>query len=127
MSQTSSSGRSVQGRRSQRVLLHVPILVQGKRSNGLPFEEETETVAVNVHGALILLTIEVSPGQTLTLKHKKTKEEQECSVIYLGPSQGGKTQVGIEFTRPKPSFWRVAFPPDEWTPRHPDARSRSST
>ena len=22
-----------------------------------------------------------------------------------------------------PLFWRVAFPPEDWTPRHPDART----
>jgi len=28
---------------------------------------------------------------------------------------------------PCPTFWRVAFPPEDWTPKHPDARAVTST
>ena len=111
-------------RRSQRVLLQVPVLVQGVIGNGGAFEEETETLAVNAHGALLLLAQRVTAGQKLALKHRKTQEEMECSVVWLGPVKGGKYEVGIEFTHSKPGFWRVTFPPEDWTPRHPDARTR---
>jgi hypothetical protein len=33
-------------------------------------------------------------------------------------------QARVEFTLPNPMFWHVAFPPKDWTPRHPDAKSR---
>jgi hypothetical protein len=36
--------------------------------------------------------------------------------------RGGKAEVGLEFTVPRPAFWRVAFPPEDWSPKHPDAR-----
>jgi len=29
----------------------------------------------------------------------------------------------VEFLLPNPTFWHVAFPPKDWTPRHPDAKS----
>src|SRR6266849_867504 len=41
-------------RRSQRVLMTVPVRVSGQISVGLPFEEETHTRAISAHGALIL-------------------------------------------------------------------------
>ncbi len=112
-----------QRRRSQRVFASVPIVVQGKVESTGPFEEETETLVINAHGALILMGTPVSPSQKLFLIHKKTKEEQECKVVGLGPVQNGKTPVSIEFTTPAPKFWRVTFPPEDWTPRHPDARA----
>jgi len=31
--------------------------------------------------------------------------------------------VGVDFMLPNPMFWHVAFPPRDWTPRHPDAKS----
>jgi len=34
-------------------------------------------------------------------------------------------KVGVEFLLPNPTFWHVAFPPRDWTPRHPDAKSRT--
>ena len=104
--------------------MQVPVLAKGIRNNNkLPFEEDTETLAINAHGAMILLSAPVAAGQKISLRHGKTQEEQECKVVYLGPTQDGKTQVALEFTDARPSFWRVSFPPEDWSPRHPDAKS----
>jgi hypothetical protein len=27
-------------------------------------------------------------------------------------------EVGIEFRHPAPGFWRIAFPPIDWTPKN---------
>jgi hypothetical protein len=43
-------------------------------------------------------------------------------VAFLGPVRGGKGEIGLEFTAPRPTFWRVAFPPEDWTPKSPEAR-----
>lgn len=112
-------------RRSQRVLVQVGVEVRGQDSLKRSFEESTETVAINAHGALVLLAANVAAGDRVTMKHVKTADEQECVVVFLGPSRGLKTEVGLEFCTPKPKFWRVAFPPEDWTPKHPDARSRT--
>ena len=42
-------------RRSERVLLDVPVVVCGESVDQLAFEEETFTVTVNAHGALLML------------------------------------------------------------------------
>lgn len=110
-------------RRSQRVLMHVGIRVRGKDAQGQDFEEMTETLAINAHGALILLSARVISGAKFFMKHNKTEEEQECHVAFLGPVRSGRAEVGVEFTSPRPMFWRVAFPPEDWTPRSPEARS----
>jgi hypothetical protein len=60
------------------------------------------------------------------MRHNKTEEEQECHVAFLGPVRGGKAEIGLEFTAPRPAFWRVAFPPEDWTPKSPEARTVSS-
>lgn len=109
-------------RRSQRVLMQVPVRVCGTDAHGKPFEEETETLAINAHGALVLLSTRVTSGATASIRHKRTEEEQECHVAYLGPVRAGKAEIGLEFSAPRPAFWRVAFPPEDWTPRHPEAR-----
>jgi hypothetical protein len=56
-----------------------------------------------------------------------TKEEQECHVVFLGPVRAGKAEVGLEFSDARPSFWRVAFPPEDWSSKHPEARTMLST
>jgi hypothetical protein len=48
-------------------------------------------------------------GQALTLRNSQTGEEASCRVVYVGPHQLDKKEVGIEFTKPCPRFWGVAF------------------
>lgn len=113
-------------RRSQRVLMQVGVRIHGLDSQGQKFEEETETLAINAHGALVLLSARLTSGGKVELQHKKTLEEQECHVVFLGPVRGGKAEIGLEFSAPRPTFWRVAFPPEDWSPKNPEARTIST-
>jgi hypothetical protein len=113
-------------RRSQRVLMQVGVRMRGKDAQGKDFEEFTETLAINAHGALVLLTARVTSGGVVHMRHNKTEEEQECHVAFLGPVRGGKAEIGLEFTAPRPTFWRVAFPPEDWTPKSAEARTIST-
>ena len=111
-------------RRSQRVLMTIPVRVSGQSGPGLPFEEDTHTRAISAHGALLLVSTQVSRGQRLTLSNVQTKAALECVVAHIDRRQSNQPQVGVEFVLPNPMFWHVAFPPKDWTPRHPDAKSR---
>ncbi|HKT47554.1 MAG TPA: hypothetical protein VJP87_08530, partial [Candidatus Acidoferrales bacterium] len=71
---------------------------------------------------LVLLEARVTSGATVQMQHKRTEEEQECHVAFLGPVRSGKAEIGLEFSVARPSFWRVSFPPEDWSPRHPEAR-----
>jgi hypothetical protein len=44
-------------------------------------------------------------------------------VVHIDQAPGERNQVGVEFMLANPTFWRVAFPPKDWTSRHPDAKS----
>jgi hypothetical protein len=110
-------------RRSQRVLVTVPVRVSGQNGVGLPFEEDTHTRAISAHGALILLSVQVYRGQRLNLSNVQTKAALECVVAHIDRRQSNQPQVGVEFALPNPMFWHVAFPPKDWTPRHPHAKS----
>ena len=112
-------------RRSQRVLMQVGVRIRGKDAQGKDFEEFTATLAINAHGALVPLTARLTSGGTVHMRHDKTEEEQECHVAFLGPVRSGKGEIGLEFTAPRPTFWRVAFPPEDWTPKSPEARTVS--
>ncbi len=97
-----------------RVLLSVPIHVSGKDKDKQEFEEETRTLVVNAHGALISLGARVAPGQKVTVSNKSTSLSLECRVVHLGNATAGKVQTGIEFVEPCGSFWQIDFPPDDW-------------
>src|SRR5216684_7872466 len=114
-------------RRSQRVLMTIPVRVSGQTGDGSPFEEDARTRAISAHGALILLSAQVFRGQRLTLSNVQTKAALECIVAHIDRRKGEHAQVGVEFTLPNPVFWHVAFPPKDWTPRHPDAKALVKT
>jgi hypothetical protein len=105
--------------------MQVGVRIRGKDAQGKDFEEFTETLAINAHGGLVLLAARLTSGGVIQMRHNKTEEEQECHVAFLGPVRGGKAEIGLEFTVPRPTFWRVAFPPEDWSPRNPEARTAS--
>lgn len=106
--------------------MQVAVRISGSDAQGKPFEEFTDTLAINAHGALVLLESRVTSGSKVQLQHKRTQEQQECHVVFLGPVRAGKAEIGLEFSDARPAFWRVAFPPEDWTPRHPEARAHPS-
>ncbi len=81
------------------------------------------TRAISAHGALLLMATQVRRGQRLTLSNLQTKAALECVVAHIDRRQANQPQVGVEFSLPNPMFWHVAFPPKDWSPRHPDAKS----
>jgi PilZ domain-containing protein len=114
-------------RRSQRVLMKIPVRVSGETGPGSLFEEETHTLAISAHGALIAVSKQVKKGQRLSLSNVQTRAALECVVAHIGKREGERIQVGVEFMLPNPIFWHVAFPPKDWTPRHPHAKSQPKT
>jgi len=110
-------------RRSQRVLMQVGVRISGADAQGKSFEEHAVTLAINAHGALLSLKHRLTSGAKVKMKHNMTEEEQECHVVFLGHVREGKAEVGLEFSEPHPTFWRVAFPPEDWTPKSPEART----
>jgi hypothetical protein len=106
--------------------MQVAVRLRGQDAQGNPFEETSETLAINAHGALVLLEARVTSGSVVQLQHRRTEEEQDCHVAFLGPVRNGRAEIGLEFASPRPSFWRVAFPPEDWSPKNPEARTISS-
>jgi hypothetical protein len=101
-------------RRSMRVLLSVPIRVTGKTKDNKDFDEETRTLVVNAHGALISLAAKLSSGQQIIVHNTATDKSMKCRIAYLGSPAAGKVQMGIEFVEPCASFWQIDFPPEDW-------------
>lgn len=95
------------------------IEVHGVGEDQHPFREATHTLVINAHGALIGLAHPVEVGQQIILKNPKSQEMQACRVVHSGTAVSGKTHVGVEFLRPAPNFWQIAFPPDDWKPQDP--------
>ena len=104
-------------RRSQRIELTVPVVVHKPPKEGPQFSETAQTLVVNAHGALMSLAEKVTPKQRLLMQNIHSGEQKECRVVYIEKVPMGPTKVAVEFTRPAPSFWRIAYPPADWTVR----------
>ncbi len=108
-------------RRSQRVIVSIPITVSEARSHHRVSVERTHTLAVNRFGGLIALRTSVDPGQCLLMTNTASRVSKECRVVYLGPRDQDAWQVGIEFLDPTVDFWNITFP----APRNKPARDHS--
>lgn len=106
--------RWLKNRRSQRVELNVPVVVYRSLREGPRFYENTQTLVVSAHGALVTLTDLVAPRQRLLLQNPSSGQNLECRVIAVNKQQIGPPQVALEFLRPTPSFWQIAYPPADW-------------
>jgi len=101
-------------RRSERVLLDVPVVVRGDSADRGAFREETFTVTVSAHGALLMLENKVALGQTIIVMNPKNWDERECRVAYIGPDRAGLAQVAVEFPQAAPDFWSLETQPKNW-------------
>ncbi len=101
-------------RRSERILLDVPVVICGESAEHPTFREETFTVTVSAHGALLMLAAKVRLGQKLIVMNPQNWDERSATVAYLGPDRAGLAQVAVEFAEPSPQFWAVDLPPADW-------------
>jgi hypothetical protein len=100
-------------RRSGRVTLRVPLRIYEPGSNKQFLVEEASALKVSLWGGLVALRAAVNRDQKLFVVNQATGETAESRVAYLGPMHlGGRRLrlVAIEFLKPSPGFWGLAFP-----------------
>ena len=98
-----------------------------KRLNDIAFVEHTKTLIVSAHGGLLRLQESVLQGQSLNLRNVVTGEEVACKVVDLNLGASRLAEIAVEFAEPNPRFWRVSFPPTDWSARSPEAKRLASS
>jgi hypothetical protein len=114
---TSARGsiREVERRRSERLLLSIPIRVEGVDRDGGKFVEDTRTVVINRGGARIYLKRAVQAGTTLLVTTQVGHRTAKFRVV--GPTQpktGEGGEWGIECLDGSVNLWGIEFPPASW-------------
>jgi len=112
-------------RRSQRLFLQVPIVVEGQLPNKTKFSENARTVVVNAHGALVELGVTLEQGQVVILRNAVSNERIESTVKLVSRGESGKFNLALEFNSPSPGFWHISFPPEDWSARDLDGSKKS--
>jgi hypothetical protein len=101
-------------RRSQRVVLQVPILVKTDMPDGKRGQVQGLTLVVNAHGGLLELPLTVVTNQKITLVNPQTGKEVGCRVARAERTSSELVAVAFEFDEPTAKFWPISFPPEDW-------------
>lgn len=99
-------------RRTERLLLTIPIRVIGFDAETGEFSEDTHTLVVNRAGARIALTHRVVAEDTIRIINLENYNEADFRVV--GPTRLAGTEVaewGVECAEPGRNVWGIELPP----------------
>jgi len=108
-------------RRSERVVLRVPLRVSAMMPDGKRISIEAQSLVVNAHGGLLDVEMEIVAGQQIHLNNLRTENPTTGRVVRVEGSKEGRFSVAFEFEVPAPHFWPVSFPPPDWSAVEPRA------
>ncbi len=100
-------------RRSQRVIIRVPITLV-VTENGETVRIPAHTVAVNIHGAMVVCPRSLDADTQLELVNGRTEEKIGSRVTRAPRESSEGFLIPVEFTSPSPNFWQISFPPTNW-------------
>ena len=106
----------VNKRRSLRVVIDIPVTVFGQDLDGKIFAEQSKTITVNAHGAIVILETDINRQKPALLMNTKTGAEVQCSIAHRKEIAKGRFEIGLNFVDPNPRFWGMNFPPEDWNP-----------
>jgi hypothetical protein len=102
-------------RRSQRVIIRVPVTLL-VTENGQTVKTSAHTVAVNIHGAMVVSPRSVDADARLDLVNERTGEKVLSRVTRSPRESSEGYLIPLEFVTPTPNFWQISFPPTSWKP-----------
>jgi hypothetical protein len=98
-------------RRSERVLLRIPIRVEGKDIVGNAFQETTYTQVVNRSGGLIVVSHLLQPGAVIRITNPTSHVPCSFQVVTRATrSLSGAPEWGVKCLKPELDIWGVHFP-----------------
>lgn len=101
-------------RRSERVMLRMPVLVTAEDEERRQIQEHAETQVVNAHGGLLRMKRHLHMGQPFLLNNPRNRKEMSCRVVQTDDEGMEFYKIAFEFDRPAANFWPVVFPPADW-------------
>jgi hypothetical protein len=100
-----------QKRRTERILLRIPVEVSGTGTDGKTFREKTHTMAINRHGARVALLAPVQRGGLLKITNLQNAKTCAFRVVAgVDKSLSGAPEWGVECLEAGTNFWGIFFP-----------------
>ncbi len=104
-------GSQIERRRSQRVLLAVPIQVEWTTAENEIVSLEGKTQEVNAHGALLQLNARHRPPASVIITHGVTGRSAQAQAVWTdNAAQGGLMRLAVALAVPSETFWGVKIP-----------------
>ncbi|MGA2631262.1 MAG: PilZ domain-containing protein [Terriglobia bacterium] len=98
-------------RRSDRVVVEIPIVVTGGGGVLPTGQVEGRTAVVSRYGAKVMLRCRLDPDQRILIRCAATAGEAEARVVGdAGRGTDGTPCYGIAFLADQPGFWGIEFP-----------------
>ncbi len=104
-------------RRSSRIVLRVPLLINAADSSAETEWEQVQTVVVSQYGGLIRTHQNFPAGITLDIRMRNKDRSARARVVWKSSNftpQGADLAFEI---LDSPGFWEIEFPPDHWSER----------
>lgn len=100
---------SAEKRRSQRVMIRVPVTLRLTMDNQA-MTLDAYTLVVNDHGALLVCSQTLPAESTLEIKNNHTGKRASCRVTRTPGASGDGFLIPVELRQPSSSFWHISFP-----------------
>ena len=98
-------------RRSDRLMLTVPLWIMGTYPKGFPFIENARTISLNRDGALIHVFRLLHSGQSVLVFNLVTQREADFRVVGpIAPFTEKGGDYGIECLKRADNIWGIRFP-----------------
>jgi hypothetical protein len=100
-------------REGARVVMRVPVEIDGTAADGIPLKESTHTGVVGVLGAMIWTSRKLPIGAEVELTNRFSQQTAKFRVAWVKDQPDGDElwETGVESLRPLDDFWGVRFPP----------------
>jgi hypothetical protein len=101
--------------RSQRVIIMVPVTLEMTKS-GKVVKVPAHTIAVNIHGAMVICRQSVDSETKVEIVNDRTREHTSARITRTPRQSAEGFLIPVEFVNPFPMFWQISFPPSNWKP-----------
>jgi len=104
-------------RRSTRILLRVPLIINVVGEAEEPTWEPVETITVSQHGGMVRARQTYSVGDTLEIRIRDKDRTARARVAWRSSQHTPQGfELGFEILD-QDGFWEMTFPPDRWSER----------
>ena len=98
-------------RRSGRVVIRIPVEVQGTAEGGSEFRESAHTGVIGGFGAMIRTSQALEIGTETLITNRFSQQTARFRVVWVGDLLPDSVwEIGVEALEPLDDFWGVRFP-----------------